>query len=53
MDSPYVTVIEAARYLRVDPATVRRLCSDGALPAMKVGKLYRIKRTDLDRLGAQ
>jgi len=46
------TVQEAAEYLAVSGATIRRYISDGRLPAYRLGneRLIRIKRQDLERL---
>lgn len=35
------TVIDVARYLRIQPATVRALTRRGKLPAIKIGKAWR------------
>lgn len=43
-----LTVDEVAGYLRVHPMTVQRWCRKGDLPAAKIGRAYRIKRSDLD-----
>ena len=37
-----LTVAEAALGLRVSAATVKRLCADGDLPAIRVGHQWRI-----------
>ncbi len=42
------TVDAAAEHLQVHPKTVLRYIRDGRLPATKIGKAYRIRRTDLD-----
>lgn len=42
-----LTIPEVARLLRVDPATVYRLASNGALPAGKVGRGWRFLRSDV------
>lgn len=44
-----LTVDEVAEYLRVHPMTVQRWCRSGSLTAAKVGRAYRIKKSDLDR----
>ncbi|MXN76694.1 excisionase family DNA-binding protein [Burkholderia sp. 4701] len=44
------TVDEAARILRVHPKTILRFIRDGKLNASRVGKAYRIRRTDLAAL---
>ncbi len=46
----YLTVKEAAAYLRVSTATVFRKLRSGELPARKFGRAWRIKRTVLDDL---
>jgi excisionase family DNA binding protein len=42
-----LTVQEVADVLRVSTMTVYRLLKSGALPALRVGKGYRIRPTDL------
>jgi excisionase family DNA binding protein len=39
-----ISADEAARILRVSPRTVRRLCIDRKIPAVKVGNQWRIDR---------
>ncbi len=52
--SPFVTVNEVASQLRVSSMTVYRLVQSGQLPAVRVGRSYRIRADDLDRfLGAR
>lgn len=47
------TTAEVAAHLRVDPSTVRRWISAGVLPAVKVGRDYRVSGPALTRaLGA-
>ena len=38
-----LTVTEVARYLRVQPSTVRSMAKRGDLPAMKVGRSWRFR----------
>jgi len=45
-----LTVDEVAEYLRIKATTVRELIKRGELPAAKVGRVYRIKRTDVETL---
>ncbi len=48
MSSPFSTVDEAARILRVDRATIIRWIKAGLLPASRLpGGRYRIAREDL------
>jgi len=44
----FLTLDEAAEILGVDYKTVYRLVRSGSLPAGKIGRVYRIKRADLD-----
>jgi len=52
--SHYVTVGEVAASLRVSNMTVYRLVQAGRLPALRIGRSYRIRQDDVDRyLAAQ
>jgi excisionase family DNA binding protein len=44
-----LTVREVADAIRVSTMTVYRLINSGALPAIRVGKHFRIRATDLAR----
>lgn len=44
----YLTVAEVAHDMRVSTMTVYRLIKSGELGAVRVGKSYRIRVTDLD-----
>ena len=46
---PLMTVGEVATLMRVSNMTVYRLIKAGQLSAIRVGKNYRIRRTDVDR----
>ncbi|WP_129633780.1 helix-turn-helix domain-containing protein [Candidatus Oscillochloris fontis] len=43
-----LTVDEVAEYLRVSRATVCRWCVQKRLPAFKIGKGWRVQRSDLE-----
>ena len=43
------TTEEVADLLSIDVQTVRRWCRDGDLPAAKLGRHYRVSRSDLER----
>ncbi len=43
-----VSVREVAGRLGVHPETIRRLIHDGRLEGVRVGRLLRVRRTDLD-----
>ena len=44
----YETVIEAGRRLKVHPETVKRLCRQGDLPAVKIHNTWLIDKNILD-----
>ena len=43
-----LTIKETADYLRVNPLTVYRLARQGMIPALKVGRHWRVHRRRLD-----
>ena len=45
----FYTVAEVARALRVSNMTVYRLINSGQLPAVRVGKSYRLREEDVSR----
>jgi excisionase family DNA binding protein len=49
-DEYYLTVAEVAELLRLNQQTVRNWIDQGSLPALRVGRRVRIKRSDLDRV---
>lgn len=49
-DESYLTVAEVAELLRLNQQTVRNWIDQGSLPAVRVGRRVRIKRSDLDRV---
>ena len=48
MSDVILTVAQAAEYLKVCDKTVRRLIAKQELIASKVGKSWRIKKSDID-----
>ena len=48
----YFNVIEASRRLKVHPETVKRLCRQGDLPAVKLHNTWLIGRDILDSFAA-
>jgi excisionase family DNA binding protein len=48
-----MTVEEVADLLRIGVHTVRAMIRRGDIPALKIGKQYRIKREDFNQLLAQ
>lgn len=43
-----LTTDEVLSYLKVTPRTIYRLIRSGELPALRVGRQWRFRRTDLD-----
>jgi excisionase family DNA binding protein len=50
MTEQLFTTDEAAELLKVHPETVRNWIRSGALAAIKVGRHWRVKRVDLERI---
>ncbi len=48
----FLTVAEVAGMLRVSTMTVYRLIKAGELPAVRIGKSYRLANEDVDRFVA-
>jgi excisionase family DNA binding protein len=44
-----LTVAEVARMLRVSNMTVYRLVNGGGLPALRIGRSYRLREDDVDK----
>jgi excisionase family DNA binding protein len=44
----FLTVAEVADLMRVSTMTVYRLIKSGELPAVRVGKSYRLREEDID-----
>jgi excisionase family DNA binding protein len=49
-DETYLTVAEVAETLKLNQQTVRNWIDQGALPALRVGRRVRIKRSDFERI---
>lgn len=49
-DETFLTVADVAQLLKVNQQTVRNWIDHGRLPAVRVGRRVRIKRSDLDRI---
>jgi excisionase family DNA binding protein len=50
LEESFLTVADVATMLQLNPQTVRNWIDQGSLPAIKVGRRVRIKRSDFDRL---
>ena len=46
----FLTVAEVARTLKLNQQTVRNWIDQGSLPAVRVGRRVRIKRSDFERI---
>ncbi len=49
-EDTFLTVAEVAELLRLNQQTVRNWIDAGSLPALRVGRRVRIKRSDLNRI---
>ena len=49
-EESYLTVAEVAATLKLNQQTVRNWIDQGALPALRVGRRVRIKRSDFERI---
>ncbi|HEY5429576.1 MAG TPA: helix-turn-helix domain-containing protein [Solirubrobacteraceae bacterium] len=49
-DETYLTVAEVAETLKLNQQTVRNWIDQGSLPALRVGRRVRIKRSDFERI---
>jgi excisionase family DNA binding protein len=49
-EESYLTVAEVAATLKLNQQTVRNWIDQGSLPALRVGRRVRIKRSDFDRV---
>jgi excisionase family DNA binding protein len=52
-DESYLTVAEVAATLKLNQQTVRNWIDQGSMPALRVGRRVRIKRSDFERILAQ
>jgi excisionase family DNA binding protein len=50
LEESFLTVAEVAELLKLNQQTVRNWIDAGSLPALRVGRRVRIKRSDLERL---
>lgn len=49
LENPLWTVKDVARYLRLEPETVRAMARREELPGFKVGRMWRFKPLDVKR----
>jgi excisionase family DNA binding protein len=45
----FLTTEEVLAYLKTTPRTIYRLIRSGELPAVRIGRQWRFRRTDLDQ----
>ena len=45
----FLTTEEVLAYLKITPRTIYRLIRSGELPAVRIGRQWRFRRTDLDQ----
>ena len=48
-NSQLMTVEDVSEYLRVKPSTVYEWASNGNLPGVKVGRLWRFERSEIEK----
>jgi excisionase family DNA binding protein len=52
-EESYLTVAEVAETLKLNQQTVRNWIDQGSLPALRVGRRVRIKRSEFVRIGVE
>src|ERR1700723_2967021 len=50
VEESYLTVAEVAETLQLNQQTVRNWIDQGSLPALRIGRRVRIKRSDFERI---
>ena len=50
LDDSFLTVAEVAEMLKLNQQTVRNWIDQGSLPALRVGRRVRIRRSDFERM---
>jgi excisionase family DNA binding protein len=50
LEDTFLTVAEVAEMLKLNQQTVRNWIDQGSLPALRVGRRVRIRRSDLERV---
>jgi excisionase family DNA binding protein len=50
VDDPYLTINDIKAELQVSHETVREWILSGRLPHVKAGRMYRVRRSDLERM---
>src|SRR5918911_1427163 len=53
LEDSFLTVAEVAETLKLNQQTVRNWIDQGSLPALRVGRRVRIRRSDFERLLAE
>jgi len=46
---PLLTPREVAQYFKIDEETVRLMARDGKLPAIKIGRLWRFRKSSIQQ----
>jgi len=49
-DNPLMTVDEVAEFLRLKPETIRSMARRGDLPGIKLGRVWRFRRTSISQI---
>jgi excisionase family DNA binding protein len=53
LEDSFLTVAEVAEVLKINQQTVRNWIDQGSLPALRVGRRVRIRRSDFERILAE
>jgi excisionase family DNA binding protein len=46
--NPDMSIRDAATYLKLNPDTIRKMIADNRLPAYRIGKTIRLRRSEID-----
>ncbi|WP_227936736.1 helix-turn-helix domain-containing protein [Alkalihalobacillus deserti] len=48
MDPEIMTISQVAKYLQISEMTTYKLVQEGRMPGFKIGRHWRVKKSDLD-----
>lgn len=50
MENEILTTEEVAKFLKMSPQTIWRWINQGKMPAFKLGGVWRVRKSDLDKM---